>query len=461
MRQKGKMNMLQNQITEGVIWKQLLIFFFPILLGSFFQQMYNTVDTVVVGRFVGTTALAAVGASGPLIDLLIGFFTGLASGATVVVSQRYGARDGEGVSRAVHTGVALGMVCGLLIMVVGMAVTPWVLRILGTPEAVMGEAQTYTLIYFTGSLAMVIYNVGSGILRALGDSRRPMIYLIICCLVNIVLDLLFVVGFNMGVAGAGIATVISQIVSGLLVLWHLMRLEGEARLYPRQIRFHKETLSSILRIGIPAGFQSSMYSVSNLIIQSSINSFGEVTVAAFTAHSRMCSVIWMVTGAFGVAITTFVGQNFGAEKYDRVRKSVRVCFGMGALVVLAVMAVLMLCGRIFLGIFTTDPAVIDVGIQLIWYITTFYIIYLPIEVYSGAMRGTGDSLIPAIITCVGVCGLRIVWIMFVVSQWHSVMALALSYGISWGVTSLVFALYYLQGGWLHKRIKALGMTPEK
>lgn len=450
-----------NAITEGVIWKQLLLFFFPILLGTFFQQMYNTVDTIVVGRFVGTDALAAVGASGPLINLFIGFFVGLSSGATVILSQRYGAQDDEGVSQAVHTGTALALVGGVIITALGLVTTPWVLRIIGTPENVFGDAVMYTCIYFSGTLASVLYNMGSGILRALGDSKRPMVYLIICCVANIVLDLLFVVGFKMGVAGAGWATVLSQVISAVLVLSAMMRMEGPSRLIIKKIRFERTTLKGIIRIGIPAGLQSVMYNVSNLIIQSGINSFGSVTMAAWTAHGKMDAVVWMISGAFAVAITTFVGQNFGAQKYDRVRKSVRVCLTMSIVSIGLLSVLLITFSRYLLGIFSGDAAVIQEGIKIVSYITPFYVLYMPIEIFSGTMRGTGDSLIPTLITCVGVCVLRVLWVVLVVSRWHTVLMLALAYAVTWGITSIVFTVYYLQGGWLHKRIEALSMRPEE
>jgi len=283
----------------------------------------------------------------------------------------------------------------------------------------------------------------------------------ICCVVNIVLDLFCIVVLKMGVAGAALATTASQIVSAILVILHLMRLDGEAKLHLKQIRFDREILSSILKIGIPSGLQSTMYSVSNLIIQAGINSFGSVTAAAWTAHDRMCSINWMVVSAFGVAITTFVGQNFGAQKYDRVRKSVRVCMGM-AIVTIGLLAIITIVfGRPILGIFTGDPEVIDMGMKVVWYINPFYVMYVPIEVFSGAMRGTGDSVMPTIITCVGVCLLRVVWIFGVVSIWNSVMMLALAYGVTWTVTSTVFGIYYLQGGWLRKRIKVMGFAPEE
>lgn len=458
MRARKKMSV--TNITEGVIWKQLLMFFFPILLGTFFQQMYNTIDTIIVGRFVGTNALAAVGASGALTSVLVGFFTGMASGATVVLSQRCGAGDGEGVSKAVHTGMALAIVSGVIITVVGLLLGPSVLRLTNTPDAVFADARLYTLIYFAGGVALVVYNVGSGIMRALGDSKRPMIYLMICCVVNILLDLFCVVVLKLGVAGAALATTASQIVSAILVVIHLMRLDGAAQLHLRLIRFDGAILSEILKIGIPSGLQSTMYSVSNLIIQSGINSFGEVTAAAWTAHDRMCSINWMVVGAFGVAITTFVGQNFGAQKYERVRRSVRVCMGMALATIAVVAAITIVFGRPILGIFTNDAEVIDMGMNVVSYINPFYVVYVPIEVLSGAMRGTGDSFVPTVITCVGVCVLRVVWIFCVVSIWHSVMMLALAYGITWTITSIVFAIYYLQGGWLRKRIKAMGFEAD-
>lgn len=449
-----------NQITEGVIWKQLLLFFFPILLGTFFQQMYNTVDTIIVGRFVGTHALAAVGASGPLINLFIGFFTGLGSGATVIISQRYGAQDDMGVSRAVHTGVALALASGLFMTVVGIPATPLLLTALGTPEDIYGDACLYTMIYFAGVLSLVLYNVGSGILRALGDAKRPMIYLIVCCIANTVLDVVCVVVFRLGVGGAALATTLSQVLSAVLVFIRLLRMEGSSRLIIRKIRFDMQDLKGILRIGVPAGLQSTMYGASNLIVQSGINSFGSVTVAAWTAHGRMDAVVWMVSGAFAVAITTFVGQNFGAQKYDRVRKSVRVCMTMSLGVMAALSGALLLFARFLFGVFSGDPVVIEEGLRIMLYITPFYVLYMPVEVLSGAMRGVGDSLRPMIITCLGTCVLRVFWVLVVVGHWHTVPMLSLAYPVTWAVTATIFTVYYLQGDWMRKRIEDLGMPAE-
>ena len=264
-----------NAITEGVIWKQLMIFFFPILLGTFFQQLYNTADAMIVGRFVGKEALSAVGGTtSTIINLIIGFFVGLASGATVIISQYYGARQRENVSRSVHTAMALAIAGGALLTVVGIIIAPWALRLLNTPEDVMGHAQTYLRIYFAGTIGNLIFNIGSGILRAIGDSKRPLYVLIACTCANIVLDLLLVLVIPMGVAGAGIATILSQLISAVLILWLLSRSGEDMRVHVKRIKLHRDLLGRIFRIGLPAGLQSVFYSLSNMVIQSSVNSFG-------------------------------------------------------------------------------------------------------------------------------------------------------------------------------------------
>lgn len=303
----------ENSITQGVIWKQLLIFFFPILLGSFFQQMYNTADAVIVGKVVGKEALAAVGgATGALINLIVGFFVGLSSGATVILSQFFGARKHQEVSDTVHTAAAMALSFGAFLMVAGYILSPTLLRWMGTPEDIFDNAVTYIRIYFIGIIPSLIYNIGSGILRAVGDSRRPLYFLIAACMTNIVLDVILVVGFEMGVAGAAWATIISQLVSAVLVVLVLLRSHGAYQLQPRKIRFHPALLGRIMQIGLPAGLQSVMYSLSNVIIQSSVNAFGTDVLAAWTAYGKLDGLFWMIVGAFGVSITTFVGQNFGA-----------------------------------------------------------------------------------------------------------------------------------------------------
>lgn len=448
-------------ITEGVIWKQILLFFFPILLGSFFQQMYNTVDTIIVGRFVGTVALAAVGASGPILSLINGFFLGVSSGATVVLSQNCGAFDREGISRALHTGIALALALGLLILGLGMTMAPAILRLIGTPEGCMDDAVAYCRILFGGALFSMLYNMGSGLLRAMGDSRRPMIFLIVCCAVNIGADLLLVWGLDMGVMGAAIATVLAQAISAILVLRTLLKQKDEARLEIRKIRFHGKLLRSILQIGIPAGIQFMMFDFSNLIVQSFINSFGEAAVAAWVAYGKADGITWMLSGAFGVSVTTFVGQNFGAQKYDRMRRSVWVCLGLATLLG-GTMALLEFFFREpLLGLFTTDREVIAIGSRMMAVIVLFNVVFMPIEIFGGAMRGTGYALVPTAIMLVCVCLARVLWVTLVVSRVHTIEMLCLAYPVTWTLSTVVFAAVYFRGKWLTGRIKALGLDPEK
>ena len=450
-----------NGITEGVIWKQLLLFFFPILLGSFFQQMYNTVDAMIVGRFAGKLALAAVGSTGAFVSMLFGFFVGVASGATVILSQFYGARDWKGVHGAVHTGVALALLAGVLVTALGLILAVPVLRLMRVPEDTYAGALTYIRTFFSGMIACTVYNVGAGILRALGDSRRPLYFLIVSCVTNIVLDLLFVAVFHWGVFGAAFATVISQAVSAVLVVLCLMRREDASCLVLKEIRVEMSIFRDILHIGIPAGMQSVMYSVSNMIIQTSINSFGSDTVAAWTALGRMDSVVWLVMGAFGTAITTFVGQNFGAQRYDRMRRSTRICLVMALGATLTLSALILTFGRNLIGLFTTDPAVIDLGAMMVRRISPFYTAYVAVEVLSGTIRGTGDSVRPVIFIACGTCLLRIVWVAVCMRLGLGFEAVILTYAVSWSVTSVIFIVYYLRGNWLKRRIAAMGYVPEK
>ena len=451
---------LTNQITQGVIWKQLLLFFFPILLGTFFQQMYNTVDTIIVGRFVGTEALAAVGSTGPLINLINGFFIGLSSGATVILSQAFGADDRKGVHSILHTAVTLSLILGLLTTAVGVLAGPQILRLTQIPENCLEDALTYIRIYFAGAVASMVYNMGAGILRAMGDSKKPMIFLIIACFVNIAMDVVCVVWLKLGAAGAALATVLSQIISAILVLIVLMRLPKEQKLEFSSLQLNKNYLGRILQIGIPAGLQFITFDLANVLIQSSVNSFGDITIAAWTAIGKTDSLNWMICGAFGVAITTFVGQNFGAQQYGRVRKGVWVCMGMGIPVVAAVSAIILPLRSFILGIYTDDLAVISAGAYIMLFTVPFNAIFIPVEVFAGTMRGVGSSLTPTIITGTCVCLFRVLWMLLLVSRFHTIEMLAICYPISWLLAGLVFLVVYFRGNWMKKRILECGMEPE-
>lgn len=449
----------RQQITEGVIWKQLLIFFFPILMGTFFQQMYNTVDTIIVGRLVGTEALAAVGATGPLVSMVNGFFIGVSSGATVVLSQAYGAGDRKGVSDSIHTGVALSLVLGVMLTAIGICLGGRVMGWMGTPENCMADATTYLRIYFAGSIGTVVYNMGAGILRAMGDSKRPMLFLLVTCILNVVLDLLFVAVLHMGVAGAALATVLSQMISAVLPIVVLLR-QKEDRLELRKLRIERSLLGRILRIGIPAGLQFVTFDFSNVLIQSGINSFGDTTMAAWTAYGKTDALVWMISGAFGVSITTFVGQNFGAQKYSRIRQGAWTCLAMSIAMVGALNVTLLLFRSQILGIYTDNPEVIAVGGMVMLSIMPYEFLFMPIEVFAGTMRGVGNSLMPTLITGSCVCLFRVVWLMTAVRHWHSLKTLTLSYPLSWALAAAVFLVVYFKGSWLRRRIAQCGMEPE-
>ena len=440
----------ERNITEGVIWKQLLSFFFPILLGTFFQQMYNTVDTIIVGRFVGTQALAAVGSTGALISLLNGFFIGLGSGATVLVSQFFGASDHSGVKKALHTGIGLSLVLGLLISFFGLCFGPQILLLMKTPADCLEGAVIYARIFFFGAVASMVYNMGAGILRAMGDSRRPMIFLVITCFANIFLDIFCIVVLKMGVAGAAAATVLSQIISAVLVISVLLKLPEEYGLRFSQIRIDPVLLKRILAVGVPAGLQFVTFDLANLLIQSGINSFGSTTIAAFTAYAKADMLTWMLSGAFGVAITTFVGQNFGAQKYDRIYKSVKICLGMGVALIGFCSGVIIFFRHFILGIFSADPEVIRMGAWLMLWVVPFNVIFVPVEIFAGAMRGTGYSVVPTAITCVCVCIFRVVWLFTVVSIFHTLEMLMLCYPISWILADIAFVIAYRRGKWLRR-----------
>jgi putative efflux protein, MATE family len=440
-----------NQITEGVIWKQLLFFFFPILFGTFFQQLYNTTDAVIVGNFVGKEALASVGGpAATLINLLVGFFVGLSSGASVIISQFYGADHEEDVKKAVHTAIALSIAGGAVIMALGLFFSGAALRAMNTPEEIMKLSVQYMRIYFLGVIPSLIYNMGSSILRAVGDSKRPLYFLILSCIANILLDIFFVVVLKLGVAGVAIATVLSQVISALMTMAALMKSEDSYRLCLKEIRFHGHILHNIIRIGLPAGLQSSMYSISNLIVQSSVNSFGTDTVAAWTAYGKVDGIFWMIMGAYGISITTFAGQNFGAGKYDRIRKSVRVCLGMAAFTSILLSVIVLGGGRLFFRLFTDDANVVAIGLGMMRVISPTYVTYICIEILGGTTRGCGDAVLPTVMTGVGVCILRVAWVLIAVPLRPEISTVAFSYPLTWAVTSILFIIYYLRGNWLKR-----------
>ena len=433
----------KNRITEGSIFGQLLLFFFPILFGTFFQQLYNTADAMVVGRFVGKQALAAVGGStSTLINLLVGFFVGLSSGATVVISQFYGARKADKVHWAVHTSIAFSVIGGIIFMIVGLVGSPWALEAMKTPEDVMGHAVVYIRIYFLGIIVNLVYNMGAGILRAVGDSRRPLYFLIASCFTNIILDVLLVAVLGMGVAGAALATITSQLLSAVLVVLALMKTDDMYKLEWKKVRIDQRMLQRIVRIGIPAGMQSVMYNISNVIIQAGVNTLGTDNVTAWATYGKVDGLYWMMINALGISATTFVGQNFGAGRLDRVRKGAGACMVIGVVLTASVGVVLYNGGHLLVELFTTDQQVQAISMDLLHFMVPTFITYIAIEILSGTLRGVGDAWMPLIITGIGVCAVRVLWIMFVLPHYHTIIGAAFCYPLTWSLTTVAFVIYY-------------------
>lgn len=455
--QRTRQGKQENQITEGVIWQQLLIFFFPVLFGTFFQQLYNAADVMIVGRFLGKEALSAVGGTaGMLTHVVVGFFVGLSSGAAVLVSQYYGAKRPEMAGYAVHTFMAFSMIMGVVIMILGIWLSPWILVVMGTPKEVVGLSTVYLRIYFLGTIGNLLYNTGASILRAVGDSKRPLYFLMISCTSNILLDLLMIAVLKLGVVGAAAATILSQLMSAVMVMVTLMRTKDMHHLEWRKIGIDRRMLQRMIRIGFPSGLQAVMYGLSNMIIQSGINSLGTDTVAAWTVYTKIEAMVWMLTSSFGIAITTFAGQNYGAGKMDRVRGGVRSCMGMMIGVTVVMSVIIYYWGDRALWWFTSDPEVIRIGIVMMRYLSRVYVAYVAIEILSGALRGVGDSWIPMMLSFGGVCLLRVLWVLFVVPMHRTIRMILFSYPMTWTLTTGLFIGYYL----LFSRMRIVKRTGE-
>ena len=448
---KTKRTAASGDLTEGVIWKKLLGFFLPILFGMLFQQLYNTADAIIVGQFVGTAALAAVGGSASvIINLVIGFFAGLASGASVVISQCYGAHDDERLSRTAHTIVCFCLIGGAIVSAAAYFLSPWALRLVRNPAETMADSVLYLRIYFAGTIPLMLFNIGSGILRAIGDSQRPLRYLIVCCLSNIALDVVFVVVLRMGVAGVAWATVLAQLMSAVLVMRCLMRADGPEKLRPAELRIDRPALRSTLGIGVSAGIQSAMYSLSNIIIQAAVDDLGTTIVAAWTATGKIDGVFWVTSNAFGIAICSFGGQCYGAGKIERMRKSVRVCFLMALGTAAVMSAGLIGFARPLLRLVTADRQVISLAAQIMRFFVPYYAVWIVIEIVSNTLRGVGDAVRPMLIVTIGVCLMRILWITLVVPHYPGIRCISYSYPVSWTITAIALTVYYFRSGWIRQ-----------
>lgn len=436
-------------MTRGKPWRLITAFAIPVLLSQVFQQLYNTADALIVGRFLGDEALAAVSSSGTLIFLIISFFTGMSMGASVTISRYFGAGDYARVSRAIHTNVLLALLCGIVLTIFGVALTPTFLRWMGTDPDVLPEAISYFRYYFFGILAVVMYNTCKGIMNALGDSRRPLYYLILSSLVNIVLDLLFIAVFHWGVWSAAAATTISQAVSMVLCLIHLTKKGTIYQVRLRDLRLDREMLGQIFRYGLPSGVQNSVIGFANVIVQSNINSFGKLAMAAYGAYSKLEGFAFLPVTSFTMALTTYVSQNLGAGEYDRAKKGSR--FGIITSLLLAeLIGVLMyLFAPQLTAIFTETPEVIALGVEQARTISLFYCLLAFSHAVASVCRGAGKAFVPMTIMLVFWCVVRITYITTVMHFVHDIQYIYWAYPITWSLSSIVYLIYYHFSDWVH------------
>lgn len=436
-------------MTQGTIWKHIVAFAIPVFIGNLFQQMYNTADSLIVGNFLGSNALAAVSSSGNLIFLMVGFFNGVFIGAGVIIARYFGAQRFDLMQKAIHTTVALGIVSGIVMSIVGVLLAPIILVWMGTPQNVMPESVTYFQIYFLGSLGFILYNAGVGILQALGDTKHPLYYLIISSIINVVLDILFVAGFKMGVGSAAAATVISQFISAILCMQRLIRTKAVYRLDIKKISFDKEMLGMIISYGLPAGLQNSIIAIANVVVQSNINSFGEMAMAGCGAYSKIEGFAFLPITSFCMALTTFVGQNLGAAQYERTIKGTK--FGIICSIILAesVGVLMFIFAPQLIAAFNNNPQVIHYGMMRARTSAFFFCLLAYSHCISAILRGAGKSKVPMLVMMIFWCVVRVTFLTLAMSVDHQIDFVYWVYPLTWSLSSIVFYYYYHNVDWMH------------
>lgn len=444
----ARLNQKGRLMTEGPIWKHIVMFAFPLLIGNLFQQFYNTVDSIVVGNFVSTQALAAVGSTTAIINTIIGFFMGMSTGAGVVISQAYGAQDDKRVHDAVHTMVLTAFIMGIILSLIGVFGAPYMLRLMSTPEDVMADAKLYLQIYFSGATTIIMYNMGSGIMRAVGDSRRPLYFLIVSASLNVVFDLIFVLVFHMGVAGVAVATVLAQGISAALILITLSRTHENYRLIWRDLRIQPAILKRVMSLGLPSAIQMMLTSFSNIFVQGYINAFGSAGMAGWSSYSKIDQFVMLPMQAVSLASTTFVGQNIGAKDIPRAEKGVRTSIGISFSVTLTLSVLLMIFARPMLMMFTSEPAVLDYGELFIRTNTLFLPITCMNQIYAGALRGSGDTKAPMVMMLSSYVLFRQIYL-FAASHLlpGNPQVISLGYPLGWVLCTVLMTIYYRKSNW--------------
>ena len=429
-------------MTEGNIIRHIISFALPLLAGNLFQQLYNMVDTWVVGRYVSNEAYAAVGTVGPIINMLIGFFMGLSSGAGVVISQYYGAHRHDKVHDAVHTSIFLTLLLGVAFTILGLVMTPFMLNLMKTPENVFPESTAYLTIYFSGILGLMIYNMGAGVLRAVGDSQRPFYFLVVCAAMNTVLDLVFVLVFHMGVQGVALATILSQFTSAVLVIITMLRADNCTKLILKDLKLHWDMLKKIFSVGIPAAIQMAITAFSNIFVQSYINYFGDNCMSGWTTYAKVDQLLFLPMQSIALASTTFVGQNLGKKQVDRARKGVNISVILSVCATIILLIPVLLFAPDIVAFFNNKPEVISYGTMLLRWISPFYILCCFNQIYAGALRGAGNTKAPMVIMLSSFVLFRQIYL-FVVSQiCNEILPIAMSYPAGWLLCSSLSMIYY-------------------
>lgn len=435
-------------VTEGVIWRQLLALCVPIFFSSFFQQAYALINTYIVGQFGGKIALGGIQSTLSLSELAVGFCVGLGAGCAVITGQFFGQRDDERLSRSVHTAMTLALLIGICISVLGVIFLPTILALMGTPEELMWEAVAYSRCYFGAMVFSLLLNMGTALLRSVGDTRAPALIIASGCVFNVIFDLIFVAVFKMEALGCGIATALTIAINASMVLVRLMRARGPWRLDPRRLGIDRRICKSMLATGLPLGVQSSLYSISNIIVQSTVNSFGADAVTGWGLAARLDGIVWMVTEALGVAVTTFSAQNFGARNYDRMRKGYHTSLMITVTLVGGMALFLIAFVDPLARFFIDDQAVVSYTSTMIHFIAPFYLFYSIVDNTSGAIRGSGESLRPMLLTVVGTVIFRVAWLLVVVPLHHTLQTMLLVYPVTWILTASLFVAYHHFGHWL-------------
>ncbi len=443
------MNSKSTLMTEGPIYKQIIKFSFPIFCGNIFQQLYNMVDSLVIGNFVGKESLAAISSTSSLIFLLVGLFTGIFSGAGVVISRYFGAGDTKKVQASVHTSVSFGIISGVVMTIMGTLLAPQILKLMGTPDAVFDKAIIYVRIYFLGIITVVLYNTASGIFQAVGNSKSPLYYLITSSIINVILDLLFVVVFKMGIAGAAIATVIAQGVSVCLAFYNLSHTADVHRVNFKKVKIHKDMLREILSMGIPSGVQNSVIALANVVVQSNINSFGAAAVAGCGSFSRIEGFAFIPITSFALSMTTFIGQNLGSQKYERAKKG--TYFGIATSTILAeiIGIIFFLAAPTLIALFSNDPQVIEYGTLQARTIAPFFFLLAFSHCLAGILRGAGKSTVPMLVMLSCWCIIRVLYITIATHLIPEIYVIFWAYPLTWSLSSIIFLIYYLKSNWLY------------